>query len=55
MFKQVLSTKVSALQAGLALLLLRVGVGVLMIPHGYQKMVKFDEIQGKFMEFMGLS
>lgn len=55
MFKQILSTKVSALQAGLALLLLRVGVGVLMIPHGYQKMVKFDEIQGKFMEFIGLS
>lgn len=54
MFKQILSTKVSGLQAGLALLLLRVGVGVLMIPHGYQKMIHFTEMQEKFIDFLGL-
>lgn len=54
MLKQTLSTKVSALQANLSLLLLRVTAGVLMIPHGYMKLQKFPELQGKFMDFMGL-
>jgi putative oxidoreductase len=54
MLKQILSTKVSALQANLSLLILRLTVGVLMIPHGYMKLQKFPELQEKFMDFMGL-
>ncbi|HLP20854.1 MAG TPA: DoxX family protein [Chitinophagales bacterium] len=54
MFKQILATKVTALQANLSLLLLRVTLGVLMIPHGYMKLTKFSELQEKFMDFMGL-
>lgn len=54
MFKQILSTKISTLQSGLALLILRAGVGVLMIPHGYMKLQNFSTLQEKFMDFMGL-
>ena len=54
MLKQILSTKVSALQANISLLLLRVTAGVLMIPHGYMKLQNFTEFKAKFMDFMGL-
>ena len=39
----------------LALLLLRVGASIFMIHHGYGKMQHFDEMQYKFIEFLGLS
>lgn len=54
MLIQILSTKVSALQANLSLLLLRITIGVLMVPHGYMKLQNFAEFKGKFMDFMGL-
>jgi putative oxidoreductase len=38
----------------LSMLLLRVTGGALMIPHGYHKLVEFDTIQAKFMNFMGI-
>lgn len=38
----------------LGLLLLRIGFGLLMIPHGWAKFMKFEELQPKFMDFMGL-
>lgn len=41
-----------AINAGL--LVLRVGMGVLMIPHGYDKIVKFNEYKTQFMNFLGL-
>ncbi|QKZ13212.1 DoxX family protein [Spirosoma sp. KUDC1026] len=36
-------------------LLLRLTFGVLMIPHGYAKLVHFSEWQNEFMSFLGMS
>lgn len=55
MMNKILSTKYSDAQLNLALLFLRITVGVLMANHGYGKLMHFDEYSGKFMEFMGLS
>lgn len=38
----------------LAMLLLRLGSGVLMMAHGYDKLVHFAAYKGKFMNFMGI-
>lgn len=38
----------------LSMLLLRIGFGILMIPHGYAKFLSFGEKQNEFMDFMGL-
>ncbi len=38
----------------LSMLILRLGFGILMIPHGYAKFVSFGEKQNDFMDFMGL-
>lgn len=38
----------------LAMLIMRLAAGVLMIPHGYSKLVKFESLQSQFMNFMGL-
>lgn len=35
--------------------MIRVGFGVLMIPHGYGKFTKFSEYAPKFMSFLGLN
>lgn len=37
-----------------ASLILRIGFGVLMIPHGYGKLTRFDSLSERFMDFMGL-
>ena len=52
--KKLLSTKYSAGAFNTAMLLLRLVVGFLMINHGYGKLVRFGEMQGKFMNFLGL-
>jgi putative oxidoreductase len=39
---------------GISLLILRIGVGVLMMHHGYGKLTHFDEYKGDFMNFIGL-
>lgn len=39
---------------GIALLILRIGVGVLMAHHGYDKLSHFDEHKTDFMDFLGL-
>ena len=39
---------------GIALLALRIGVGALMMHHGYDKLMHFKEYQTQFMDFMGL-
>lgn len=38
----------------IAMFVLRVGAGVLMIHHGYDKLVHFQSYAPKFMNFMGL-
>ncbi|MFD1141116.1 DoxX family protein [Larkinella insperata] len=38
-----------------AALWLRLGLGVAMIPHGYDKLTHFAEYQSSFMQFLGLS
>lgn len=55
MIKKIFSTKISDTQLNIALLILRVTVGVLMAHHGYGKLTKFADIEPKFMEFLGLS
>lgn len=52
--KGFLSTRYTAWSFNLAMLLLRIGLGALMIPHGFDKMVKFKEYSGDFMDFLGL-
>jgi putative oxidoreductase len=52
--RKLLSTKYSAGAFTAAMLLLRLGLGVLMMTHGYQKLTHFAEMQPKFMNFMGL-
>ncbi|MEJ7675373.1 MAG: DoxX family protein [Chitinophagaceae bacterium] len=51
----VFSTKYNADVFSIGLFILRVGAGVLMINHGYDKFIKFDEMHPKFMTFMGLN
>ncbi len=53
--KKIFSTNYSATGLNFVTLLLRVVFGLLMmIPHGYAKLVNFDKIAPKFMNFMGL-
>lgn len=54
--KRLLSTQISVAATSVGLLLLRIIAGVLMIAgHGYPKMQNFQQIESKFMSFMGLS
>lgn len=52
--KKLLSTKYSAGAFNAAMLILRLGVGILMMMHGYDKLVHFGELQHKFMNFLGM-
>jgi len=52
--KKLLSTRYSAGGFNFAMLLLRFGLGVLMMNHGYSKLTNFAEMQSKFMNFLGL-
>ena len=52
--RKLLSTKYSAGAFNAAMLLLRLGVGILMMNHGYDKLVHFSEYQAKFMNFLGM-
>ena len=52
--RKLLSTKYSAGAFNAAMLFLRLGVGVLMINHGYDKLVNFSKYQPEFMNFLGL-
>ena len=51
---KLLSTKYSAGAFSTAMLVLRLGLGILMMYHGYQKLTHFTEMQTKFMNFMGI-
>jgi putative oxidoreductase len=54
MMKKLLSTKYSAGAFNTAMLLLRFGLGILMMNHGYNKLTHFAEMQTRFMNFLGL-
>ena len=53
--KKLLSTGYSAPAFNLALFILRVGTGVLMVHHGYDKLVHFKEYAPNFMHFLGMN
>jgi putative oxidoreductase len=38
----------------IGLLLLRAGMCIMMIPHGYDKLVNFGQYKGQFINFLGL-
>lgn len=48
------STKYSAAAFSLAMLALRLFSGILMMNHGYSKLVNFSARKAKFMDFLGL-
>jgi putative oxidoreductase len=52
--KKLLSTKYSAGAFSTAMLVLRLGVGVLMLMHGYDKLIHFGAKQHSFMNFLGI-
>ncbi|MGC4099870.1 DoxX family protein [Ferruginibacter sp.] len=52
--KKLFSTKYSAGAFNTAMFVLRIGFGVLMLMHGYDKLVHFSTYAPKFMNFMGL-
>lgn len=52
--KQLLTSTKNTKSVDFGLLVLRVGFAMLMIPHGWAKFIKFEDLQTKFMDFMGL-
>lgn len=52
--KKLVSISYSEWAFNLSMLILRVGAGALIIPHGYNKLVHFAELRTKFMNFLGL-
>ena len=52
--KKLLSTKYSASAFNIAMLILRIGMGGLMMPHGYDKLVHFATYKKDFMNFLGI-
>jgi len=52
--KKLLSIGYSQSAFNIAMLLLRVSFGVLMIPHGYDKLVHFAQMKTHFINFLGI-
>jgi putative oxidoreductase len=52
--KRILSTKYTPGAFNFAMLVLRIGLGVLMLHHGYGKLVHFNEMKGHFLNFLGM-
>lgn len=52
--KRLLSTKYSASAFNIAMLILRIGMGGLMMPHGFDKLVHYGSYREKFMNFLGM-
>lgn len=48
------SSKYYAGAVNTALFLLRLGVGILIVKHGYDKIANFSTLQNKFMNFMNI-
>jgi putative oxidoreductase len=53
--KKLFSTGYNTSAFNVALFILRVGSGILMIHHGYDKLVKFNDYAPNFMHFLGMS
>lgn len=54
MIKKLLAPQTNSEKINYASLILRVAFGLLMIPHGYGKLIGFAEYAPQFMSFMGL-
>jgi putative oxidoreductase len=52
--KSLLSTKYSTGAFNAAMLVLRLGLGILMLHHGYHKLTHYGSMKGNFMDFLGL-
>ena len=52
--KKLLSTKYSTGAFSVATLILRLGSGVLLMHHGYDKLIHFGTMQNTFTNFMGI-
>ena len=52
--KRLLSTSYSAGVFNFAMLILRIGMGSLLLSHGYDKLVHFATYKSKFMNFLGM-
>ena len=52
--RKLFSTRYNAGAVNTGLLVLRLGIGILMANHGYDKLTHFSTYQSQFMNFMGL-
>src|SRR5580765_6020709 len=52
--RKLFSTRYNAGATNTGLLVLRLGLGILMAHHGYDKLTHFSDFQGQFIDFMGL-
>lgn len=52
--RKLLSTRYNAGAYNTGLLILRLGAGILMANHGYTKLIRYNEMSGKFVNFLGL-
>ena len=52
--KGFLSTRYTSWSFNVAMLLLRLALGALMIPHGFDKLTHFKEYSRDFMDFLGM-
>lgn len=52
--KKLLSTGYTDWAFNVAMLVLRVGLGLMMLPHGYDKLVHFSTMKNKFINFLGM-
>lgn len=52
--KALYTTKYSSASLNIALLVLRLGLGILIIKHGYDKLSNFESIRDKFINFLGM-
>lgn len=52
--KKLLSTGYTDWAFNIAMLVLRVGLGLMMLPHGYDKLVHFSTMKNKFINFLGM-
>lgn len=55
MLKKFLSPTLNNQRTNISLLIIRVVSGLVMIPHGYKKLIQFSEKSQDFMSFLGLS
>lgn len=52
--RKIMSTHYSATAFNMAMLLHRLVFGILMMAHGYDKLINYNEMKNDFMSFMGL-